>query len=70
MKKTCIILSLIALIGLSATSCNKSCSCKVWVAGVSVDSYEVELDQSAKKCKDLNTFVESEKIGKSGLECK
>lgn len=71
MKKIVLALAAIAMVAMFTVSCNKTCTCKTYAAGVVVTTHEdVELDKdSYKKCSDMNTVVTvAEK--KNGLECK
>ena len=67
MKKVFLTLAVVAFVA-SLASCDKTCTCKSYVAGVSATS-EVELAElDVDKCSDVNTVVEVAGI-KSGTEC-
>lgn len=67
MKKVILALGVIATVA-CFTSCNRTCTCKTYAAGVVIATADdVELE-SGKKCSDLNTYVESIG-GKTGVEC-
>ncbi|MCR4872489.1 MAG: hypothetical protein K5885_02975 [Bacteroidales bacterium] len=70
MKKIMAICAATLLLAGVATSCNKKCECKTYLAGVVVgDPTEVELDKdSYKSCADMNTVVEVDGK-KTGIEC-
>lgn len=70
MKKVMAIFGAALLLAGVATSCNKKCECKTYLAGVVVgDPTEMELDKdSYKSCADMNTVVEVDGK-KTGLEC-
>ncbi len=68
MKKIVLTLAVIATVA-CFSSCNKHCTCKVYSAGVVVETKEdVELDKDTyKKCSDLNEIIIADP--KTGLEC-
>ncbi len=70
MKKVLVLLSAVALVA-CFTSCNKTCTCKTYAAGIVITTDDdVELE-SGKKCSDLNTYVvDSDGNNKTGMECK
>lgn len=69
MKKLVLAVAAIAMVACMA-SCNKTCTCKTYVAGVVVTTTEdVELDKDTyKHCSDLNTVIEVAGT-KNGMEC-
>lgn len=70
MKKVFLALAVIATVACMA-SCNKTCTCKTYAAGVVVTTTEdVELDKDTyKKCSDMNTIADINGQYKTGLEC-
>lgn len=68
MKKVLIALAAVATVA-CMVSCNKTCTCKTYAAGVVVSTQEdVELDKDTfKKCSDMNTIIVSDP--KTGMEC-
>ena len=70
MKKVLVLLAAGAFLA-CFTSCNKTCTCKTYAAGIVISTDdEVELE-SGKKCSDLNTYVvDSDGNNKTGIECK
>ena len=50
-----------------ATSCNKKCECKTYVAGVVATTTEIELDKD-EKCSDYTGIISQDP--KTGVECK
>lgn len=70
MKKIMAICAATLMLAGVATSCNKKCECKTYLAGVVTGTTELELDKdSYKKCSDMNTVVEINGT-KNGIECK
>ena len=69
MKKVMAIFGAALLLAGVATSCNKKCECKTYLAGVVTSTTELELDKdSYKKCSDMNTVIEVNGT-KNGIEC-
>lgn len=72
MKKVLVILAAAAMM-FAMTSCDKTCTCKTYVAGNVVATVEdVTLDkdnENIKKCSDMNTVVTVNDM-KNGIECK
>ena len=68
MKKVMAIFGAALLLAGVATSCNKKCECKTYVAGVVTGTTEMELDKG-KKCADYTTVVEVNDK-KNGVECR
>ena len=72
MKKVFLALAVIATVA-CFSSCNKTCTCKTYVAGVATES-EVSLDdlkkdnENIKKCSDVNTVVEVMGV-QAGMVC-
>lgn len=68
MKKVVLALAVIAAAA-SFSSCNKTCTCKTYAAGIVVgEPQEVELDRDTyKKCSDLNKIIIADP--KTGVEC-
>ena len=68
MKKIILALAVIATVA-CFSSCNKHCTCKVYAAGVVVETREdVELDKDTyKKCSDKNQIDMT--LGKTRVEC-
>lgn len=68
MKKFLIALAAVATVA-CMVSCNKTCTCKTYAAGVVVSTQEdIELDKDTyKKCSDLNAIALSDP--KTGVEC-
>jgi hypothetical protein len=54
----------------SFASCKKTCTCEVWIDGVKTTNSNYTLPSEYKKCSDVNTIVESEYYGKTGIKCK
>lgn len=67
MKKVMAIFGAALLLAGVATSCNKKCECKTYVAGVVTTTTEMELDKG-KKCSDYTTIITEDP--KTGYECK
>ncbi len=68
MKKVMLVVSAIALVACFA-SCDKTCKCKTFVAGVSTETNVNLEDLQVDKCSDKNTVIETP-LGKAGTECK
>lgn len=68
MKKVVLALAVIATVA-CLSSCNKTCTCKTYAAGVVMNTQEdVELDNDTyKKCSDMNAIIVADP--KTGLEC-
>lgn len=68
MKKVVLALAVIATVA-CLSSCNKTCTCKTYAAGVVMTTQEdVELDHDTyKKCSDMNAIIVADP--KTGLEC-
>ncbi|MBQ1733010.1 MAG: hypothetical protein II037_12455, partial [Bacteroidales bacterium] len=59
MKKLLVVLAAAGLL-FAMSSCDKTCTCKSFLAGNVVTESEVELDKentNIKKCSDMNTYV-------------
>ena len=72
MKKVLVILAAAGLL-FAMSSCDKTCTCKTFLAGNVITENEVELDKdntNVKKCSDMNTYVTDGDGNKTGLECK
>ncbi len=72
MKKLLVVLAAAGLL-FAMSSCDKTCTCKSFLAGNVVTESEVELDKentNIKKCSDMNTYVTDNNGNKTGLECK
>lgn len=67
MKKVMAIFGAALLLAGVATSCNKKCECKTYVAGAVTITNEIELDKG-KKCSDYNAIITEDP--KTGVECK
>jgi hypothetical protein len=67
MKKVMAIFGAALLLAGVATSCNKKCECKTYVAGVVTTTAEMELDKG-KKCSDYTAIITEDP--KTGVECK
>lgn len=69
MKKVMLVVSAVVMVAFFA-SCDKTCKCKQYVAGVLVKEYTQEIDKGMK-CSDYtgNIATEDGKL-KTGLECK
>ena len=67
MKKVMAIFGAALLLAGVATSCNKKCECKTYVAGVVTATTEMELDKG-KSCSDYTTIVTEDP--NTGYECK
>ncbi len=69
MKKVIVCLAGIAFLA-SLASCNHTCTCKTYAAGVVINTNEdVELDRDTyKKCSDMNTIATIAGT-KNGIEC-
>lgn len=67
MKKVMAIFGAALLLAGVATSCNKKCECKTYVAGVVTTTTEMELDKG-KKCSDYSAIITEDP--KTGVECK
>jgi hypothetical protein len=69
MKKVMAIFGAALLLAGVATSCNKKCECKTYLAGVVTSTTELELDKdSYKKCSDMNAVIDINGT-KNGIEC-
>ena len=69
MKKIMVICAATLMLAGLATSCNKKCECKTYLAGVVTSTTELELDKdSYKKCSDMNTVIDINGT-KNGIEC-
>lgn len=68
MKKVLIALAAVATVA-CMVSCNKTCTCKTYAAGVVISTQEdVELDKDTyKKCSDLSALATTNP--KTGVEC-
>ncbi len=73
MKKLLVVLAAASLL-FAMSSCNKTCTCKTFLAGnVVATAEDVELDKentNIKKCSDMNTYVTDDNGNKTGVECK
>lgn len=67
MKKVLCICAAGLMIAALATSCNKKCECKTYVAGVVTTTTTMELDKG-KKCSDYTGLISEDP--KTGIECK
>ena len=67
MKKVMAIFGAALLLAGVATSCNKKCECKTYVAGVVTTTNEIEVE-SGKKCADYTGIITEDP--KTGVECK
>ena len=67
MKKVFLALAMIASVA-CFTSCNKSCTCTMYIAG-NVAYTNDDVDPGDNKCKDLNTIATIAGT-QNGLECK
>lgn len=69
MKKVVLALAVIATVA-CFSSCNKTCTCKTYAAGVVMKTVEGDLDKDTyKKCSDMNTVADIAGVGKTGIEC-
>ena len=70
MKKVLVLLAAVAFVA-CFTSCNKTCTCKTYAAGIVIttdDDVEVE---EGKKCADMSAFTTDDNgENKTGVECK
>lgn len=66
MKKVLCICAAGLIIATLATSCNKKCECKTYVAGVVTTTTTIEVEKG-KKCADYTNYSEDLQ---TGLQCK
>lgn len=68
MKKVVLALAVIATVA-CFSSCNKTCTCKTYAAGIVVGNpEEIELDKDTyKKCSELTNILVADP--KTGVEC-
>lgn len=71
MKKIVLALAAIAMVAMFTVSCNKTCTCKTYAAGIVVHTQEDIEVESGKNCKDMGTIYSDENgNNKTGIECK